>query len=96
MIISLTRLLPGQPCNRDPSRWRKSSYSGTSGNSCVETAGGGGVILVRDTTDREGFTLSVPADVWAASPTPSGSAPGNEPERPPAWLRSRDSAPSEI
>jgi Domain of unknown function (DUF397) len=47
------------------SPWRKSSYSGTSGNSCVETASGAGAILVRDTTDREGFTLSVPADTWA-------------------------------
>jgi hypothetical protein len=45
--------------------WRKSSYSGTSGGNCVETAGGAGVILVRDTTDRGGFTLSVPADAWA-------------------------------
>jgi hypothetical protein len=23
------------------------------------------VILVRDTTDRDGFTLSVPAETWA-------------------------------
>jgi hypothetical protein len=45
--------------------WRKSSYSGANGGSCVETAGGAGVILVRDTTDRDGFTLSVPADAWA-------------------------------
>jgi hypothetical protein len=47
------------------SPWRKSSYSGTSGNACVETASGAGVILVRDTTDRGGVTLSVPADAWA-------------------------------
>jgi hypothetical protein len=47
------------------SPWRKSSYSGTSGNSCVETASGAGLILVRDTTDRGSFTLSVPADAWA-------------------------------
>jgi hypothetical protein len=45
--------------------WRKSSYSGANGGSCVETASGAGVILVRDTTDREGCTLSVPADAWA-------------------------------
>jgi hypothetical protein len=30
----------------------------------VETASGAGVILVRDTTNREGFTLSLPADAW--------------------------------
>ena len=47
------------------SPWRKSSYSGTSGNACLETASGAGLILVRDTTDRAGFTLSVPADAWA-------------------------------
>jgi hypothetical protein len=47
------------------SPWRKSSYSGTSGNACVETASGAGVILVRDTTNRDGFTLGVPADAWA-------------------------------
>ena len=45
--------------------WRKSSYSGTSGNNCVEIASGVGAVLVRDTTDRDGCTLSVPADAWA-------------------------------
>ena len=39
--------------------WRKSSFSGQNG-SCVETASADGVILVRDTTDRQGVTLSVP------------------------------------
>jgi hypothetical protein len=41
--------------------WRKSSYS--SGN-CVETADAGGVILVRDTTDRDGATLAFSASAW--------------------------------
>ena len=45
--------------------WRKSSYSGANGGSCVETASGAGVILVRDTTNRGGFNLSVPASAWA-------------------------------
>jgi uncharacterized protein DUF397 len=45
--------------------WRKSSFSNANGGACVETANGAGVILVRDTTDREGFTLSVPADAWS-------------------------------
>ena len=44
--------------------WRKSSYSGANGGSCVEMSGGAGVILVRDTTDRDGVTLSVPAAAW--------------------------------
>ena len=43
--------------------WRKSSYSGSNG-SCVETASDSGVIWVRDTTDRDGCTLSVPAAAW--------------------------------
>ena len=47
------------------SAWRKSTYSGTSGGACVETASGVGVVLVRDTTDRAGCTLSVPTDAWA-------------------------------
>jgi len=45
--------------------WRKSSYSGGNGGSCVETASDGAIVLVRDTTDREGFTLSVAAGAWA-------------------------------
>lgn len=46
--------------------WRKSSYSGANGGSCVETASGSGAVLVRDTTDRNGVTLAVPADAWRA------------------------------
>jgi len=45
--------------------WRKSSYSSQSGGACVEVATAGAV-LVRDTTDRGGFTLSVPAAAWSA------------------------------
>jgi Domain of unknown function (DUF397) len=44
--------------------WRKSSYSGGNGGSCVETASDGGVILVRDTTDRDGGTLGFTAEAW--------------------------------
>ena len=44
--------------------WRKSSYSDGNGGACVETASGNGAILVRDTTDRDGATLSIPADTW--------------------------------
>ena len=44
--------------------WRKSTYSGANGGDCVETATGSGAVLVRDTTDRDGFTLSVPAAAW--------------------------------
>ena len=43
--------------------WRKSSYSGANG-SCVETASGDSVVLVRDTTNRDGGTLTFTADAW--------------------------------
>ena len=45
--------------------WRKSSYSGSNG-SCVETASDSGAIMVRDTANRAGFTLSVPVSAWTA------------------------------
>lgn len=44
--------------------WRKSSYSGGNGGSCVETASGNGVVLVRDTTDRDTATLTFTAEAW--------------------------------
>ena len=44
--------------------WRKSSYSGTGGGSCVEAADMEGRILVRDTTDRGGVVLSLSLDAW--------------------------------
>jgi hypothetical protein len=46
-------------------QWRKSSYSNGGGNACVEVGNGNGV-LVRDTTDRQGFTLTVTSDAWQA------------------------------
>jgi hypothetical protein len=45
--------------------WRKSSYSQAQGN-CVETASGNGTVMVRDTTNRDGGTLVVPAAAWQA------------------------------
>jgi hypothetical protein len=46
------------------SDWRKASYSNGSGN-CVEVRSAARVVAVRDTADRDGCTLSVPADAWA-------------------------------
>jgi len=43
--------------------WRKASYSNGSGN-CVEVADTARVVLVRDTTDRDGGTLIIPASAW--------------------------------
>ena len=46
-------------------RWRTSSYSGTNG-ACVEVADSGAQVLLRDTKDREGGYLTVPAAAWTA------------------------------
>jgi hypothetical protein len=45
--------------------WRKSSYSSNGGADCVEAATASGVILVRDTTRRDGGTLEFNAEAWA-------------------------------
>jgi hypothetical protein len=45
--------------------WRKASYSNGSGQ-CMETASSTGTIAVRDTTNREGETLTFTADSWAS------------------------------
>jgi uncharacterized protein DUF397 len=50
--------------SRDGMDWRKSSYSDASGDSCIETASGQGVILVRDTTDRKGGAPAFGAAAW--------------------------------
>jgi Domain of unknown function (DUF397) len=44
--------------------WRKSTYSSANGGQCVETASRDGAVLVRDTTDRYGATLSFSAAAW--------------------------------
>lgn len=43
--------------------WRKSSYSGNGGQSCVEVASRD-VVLVRDTTDRTGPALAFSTAAW--------------------------------
>jgi len=43
--------------------WRKATYS-NGGENCVETASGSGVVLVRDTKDRDGGTLAFSAGAW--------------------------------
>jgi hypothetical protein len=48
--------------------WRKSSKSGNGGEQCVEvgTASASASVAVRDTTDRDGATLSLTASAWRA------------------------------
>jgi hypothetical protein len=47
------------------SPWRKSSHSDANGGDCVEVAVGDAV-MIRDTTNRDGVTLSVTAGTWSA------------------------------
>jgi hypothetical protein len=44
--------------------WRKSTYSDASGGQCVELATDAAAVLVRDTADRAGGTLSFTAGAW--------------------------------
>jgi hypothetical protein len=46
-------------------QWRKSSYSSANGADCVETASRDAVILVRDTTNRDGGTLAFTTEAWS-------------------------------
>jgi hypothetical protein len=46
--------------------WRKATYSGNNGTNCVEAGvAAQGRVLVRDTTNRDGAVLDVPAEAWA-------------------------------
>jgi Domain of unknown function (DUF397) len=45
--------------------WRKSTYSGSDGGSCVEVASAESV-AVRDTTNRDGGTLVFSPQAWQA------------------------------
>ncbi|MEU1647099.1 DUF397 domain-containing protein [Micromonospora zamorensis] len=46
-------------------RWRKSTKSGGNGGNCVEVADNlPGVVLVRDTKDRDGATLAFSPESW--------------------------------
>jgi hypothetical protein len=45
--------------------WRKASYSGNNGGNCVEAGiATQGHVLVRDTTNRDGAVLDIPAEAW--------------------------------
>jgi transposase len=46
--------------------WRKSTYSDANGGDCVELANDSDMVMVRDTTNRGGGTLTVTADAWRA------------------------------
>jgi Domain of unknown function (DUF397) len=46
--------------------WRKASYSSGNGGNCVEVGRTGSAVAVRDTRDRGGVTLELPASAWGA------------------------------
>ncbi|WP_405751924.1 DUF397 domain-containing protein [Streptomyces sp. NBC_01411] len=46
--------------------WRKSSYSGTEQNDCLEVADGYDNIPVRDSKNPHGPALAFPAEGWTA------------------------------
>jgi hypothetical protein len=46
--------------------WRKSSYSGGNGAECVEVAGAGDRVLVRDSKNKDGARLAVGTRAWQA------------------------------
>ena len=73
--------------------WRKSTYSSANGGQCIETASANGIILVRDTTDRDGadaerhaprvatvhrrFEVAVISEASQGSHGLASAAPGN-------------------
>jgi hypothetical protein len=44
--------------------WRKSRHSGNGGGNCVEIGNALTGVLVRDTTNRAGAVLTIPAPAW--------------------------------
>ncbi|MEV7332128.1 DUF397 domain-containing protein [Micromonospora sp. NPDC093244] len=57
-------------------RWRKSTKSGSNGGDCVEVADNlPGVVLVRDTKNRDGGTLAFAPAAWRAFVTATAARP---------------------
>lgn len=46
--------------------WRKSSYSGSNGGTCIEVGTAGPAVAVRDSKDPDGPRLGFAADKWKA------------------------------
>jgi hypothetical protein len=49
-----------------PPAWRKSSYSGSSGDNCVEASAVPDGVAVRDTKDPSGPGLAIQPTTWRA------------------------------
>jgi hypothetical protein len=46
--------------------WRVATYTGGGGGNCVEVGDTDHVIIIRDSKDRTGGTLTFPATTWQA------------------------------
>ncbi|MCP9956864.1 DUF397 domain-containing protein [Streptomyces sudanensis] len=55
--------------------WFKSSYSGSSGDNCVEVAVHPDTVLVRDSKDTQRHPLTVSPDAWSAFTTLAADSP---------------------
>jgi hypothetical protein len=55
--------------------WRKATYSVENGN-CVEVASAG-TVMIRDSQDRDGVMLTIPAEAWRSF---AARVRGNKPE----------------
>jgi Domain of unknown function (DUF397) len=51
---------------RDSDDWRKSTYSTANGGQCVEVGTVAPGVVVRDTANRAGAVLALPAGAWRA------------------------------
>ncbi|BDM67776.1 toxin [Streptomyces nigrescens] len=56
----------GDDCVEIALSWHKSSYSGDSSGDCIEIAACPTTVHIRDSKDKDGPQLSVPALAWAA------------------------------
>ncbi|MGW2409688.1 DUF397 domain-containing protein [Streptomyces sp. NPDC001739] len=56
----------GDSCIEVALSWRKSSYSSGSSGDCIEIAACPTTVHIRDSKDKTGPRLSVPAHAWAA------------------------------
>ena len=61
--LTNTYTIGGRTMEITDMNWRKSSYSGNGGSSCIEVASDNAVV-VRDTTDRTGPVLRFTPDAW--------------------------------
>ncbi len=55
--------MPLSQDGQEDDNWRKANYSLNHG-ACAEIASGGGLVAMRDSTDRQGIVVRYPAGSW--------------------------------